>query len=127
MSKDLELPYMTNPLDRLRHHVTGAIERGEGTAIVEQPSRKAFGPFYSVSVAPIGSRIELAPHLDRWMMGDRYGQVVACVRRIDTAKGKRWSRCKPEFAAALRVKLDVSGKTVTIDASGIGNVVTTTS
>ena len=25
-----------NPLDRLRHHVTGAIERGESVAIVEQ-------------------------------------------------------------------------------------------
>lgn len=25
-----------NPLERLRHHVTGAIERGEGVAIVEK-------------------------------------------------------------------------------------------
>ena len=25
-----------NPLDRLRYHVTGAIERGEGVAIVEK-------------------------------------------------------------------------------------------
>ena len=28
-----------DPLTRLRHHVTGAIERGEATAIVEQPAR----------------------------------------------------------------------------------------
>ena len=26
-----------HPVDRLRHHVTGAIERGEHVAIVEQP------------------------------------------------------------------------------------------
>ena len=24
----------------------------------------------------VGDRIELAPHLDRWMMGDRYGEIV---------------------------------------------------
>jgi hypothetical protein len=28
---------MSTPLDRLRHHVTGAIERGEAEPIVEQP------------------------------------------------------------------------------------------
>ena len=32
---------MNNPLlDRLRYHVTGAIERGEATAIVEVPATK---------------------------------------------------------------------------------------
>ena len=34
---------MTNPLDRLKHHVTGAIERGEKTAIVEQAAPRMFG------------------------------------------------------------------------------------
>lgn len=29
---------MSNPLERLRHHVTGAIERGEAAAIVGQPA-----------------------------------------------------------------------------------------
>ncbi len=29
---------MSGPLERLRHHVTGAIERGEGVAIVERPT-----------------------------------------------------------------------------------------
>lgn len=28
-----------NPMDRLRHHVTGAIERGEAIAIVEQRAK----------------------------------------------------------------------------------------
>ncbi len=30
---------MPSPLERLRHHVTGAIERGEAVAVVEQPAR----------------------------------------------------------------------------------------
>lgn len=30
---------MNKPLDRLRHHVSGAIERGEGQAITEIPMR----------------------------------------------------------------------------------------
>lgn len=30
-----------NPRDRLRHHVTGAIERGEAEPIVEQPTAKS--------------------------------------------------------------------------------------
>lgn len=29
---------MSNPHERLRHHVTGAIERGEAQPIVEQPA-----------------------------------------------------------------------------------------
>lgn len=37
---------MSNPLERLRHHVTGAIERGESLAIVEIPARPdTFGYF----------------------------------------------------------------------------------
>lgn len=30
------MPMKHSPQDRLRHHVTGAIERGEAVAIVEQ-------------------------------------------------------------------------------------------
>jgi hypothetical protein len=30
----------------------------------------------------IGQRVQLAPHLDAWMMGDRYGEIVTLpVRR----------------------------------------------
>jgi len=37
-----------NPQNRLRHHVTGAIERGEKEAIIEQPSltRHTPGPWH---------------------------------------------------------------------------------
>jgi hypothetical protein len=81
-----------------------------------------FGPFFSVQFCRTGERIELAPHLDRWMMGDRLGQVVAFVRRINTKKGKRWQRCAEEYGEAVRVRLDVSGKLVTLKADGIGKI-----
>ena len=45
-----------------------------------------------------GQRVELHPGTDRWMMGDRLGVVT----RIDTSKG------------VVRVKLDVSGKSINI-------------
>lgn len=34
-----------------------------------------FGPH--TLAANIGKRVELAPHLDRWMQGDRYGTIVS--------------------------------------------------
>lgn len=89
---------------------------------------KAYGPFSTVSVVALGTRIELSPHLDRWMMGDRYGEVVRFVRkgfRYNSKLGTErsyWQRCKPEFAGAIRVKLDKSGKTITIKADGIGAI-----
>jgi len=42
----------------------------------------------------VGDRVELHPGLDRWMMGDRFGQVA----RIGRSK--------------VHVKLDRSGKTI---------------
>lgn len=44
----------------------------------------------------VGDRVELAPHLDRWMMGDRFGEIVKIGRRY------------------LQVKLDVSGKVINV-------------
>lgn len=83
------------------------------------------GPFNTVSVCSYGQRIELAPHLDHWMMGDRYGDVVGFVRHgTEAGTGKeRWFVCRPEYASAVRVKLDVSGKTITIKADGIGKLI----
>lgn len=45
----------------------------------------------------IGQRVELHPATDRWMMGDRYGTIV----KLD------------EKRTVVRVKLDVSGKSLT--------------
>jgi hypothetical protein len=39
-------------------------------------------------------RVQLAPHLDRWMMGDRYGEIVNVTRK------------------SIHVHLDKSGKTI---------------
>jgi hypothetical protein len=52
-----------------------------------------FGSPYA-SFAP-GDRVELHPCTDRWMMGDRYGRIV-----------------KADNDESWRVKLDVSGKTL---------------
>ena len=46
----------------------------------------------------IGQRVELAPSTDRWMMGDRYGEIVAYAMR----------------RSHVRVKMDRSGKTIRI-------------
>jgi hypothetical protein len=43
----------------------------------------------------VSDRIELAPHLDRWMMGDRFGEIVSIGRRY------------------LHVQMD-SGKTINV-------------
>jgi len=29
-----------------------------------------------------GSRVELAPHTDRWARGDRYGEIVKVTRKL---------------------------------------------
>lgn len=50
----------------------------------------------------IGERVQLAPHLDRWMMGDRFGVIVA--------RGRNMGSFKP--GAVYRVRLDRSGKTL---------------
>lgn len=50
----------------------------------------------------IGDRIELAPHLDRWMMGDRYGEIVKIGSRF------------------LHVLMDASGKTLHVVPENVG-------
>ena len=44
----------------------------------------------------VGDRVELKPHLNRWMMGDRFGTVVSI------------GRCY------LHVEMDVSGKIINV-------------
>jgi hypothetical protein len=48
----------------------------------------------AVEVKSVGRRVELHPATDRWMMGDRFGEIVAFVD------------------GNVRIKLDVSGKTL---------------
>jgi hypothetical protein len=51
--------------------------------------------------ANIGRRVEIAPHLDRWMVGDRFGEVVKT--------GLRY----------YHVKMDRSGKTISVAPENI--------
>jgi hypothetical protein len=51
-------------------------------------------------------RVQIPAYTDRWMMGDRYGDVV----KVYWRKGR--AKCGPEDAAyeVVKVKLDKSGK-----------------
>jgi hypothetical protein len=51
-------------------------------------------------------RVELPVYTDRWMMGDRYGEVVKIVRRE--------LKDNAEPVEIAYVKLDISGKTVRV-------------
>jgi hypothetical protein len=53
----------------------------------------------------VGDRVELAPHLDRWMMGDRFGEIVKIGRRF------------------LHVHMDRSEKTIHVVPENIGTKV----
>jgi hypothetical protein len=40
----------------------------------------------------VGDRVEIAPHTDTWMRGDRYGTVAALGRRLVAVKFDRSGR-----------------------------------
>ena len=52
----------------------------------------------------VGDRVQLSPACDRWMMGDRFGEVVAIGRVL------------------LKVHMDRSGKTIDIIPDRIGEI-----
>jgi len=55
-------------------------------------------------------RVQIPVYTDRWMMGDRYGEVVKTskqVRRVSHDQHREWR----EIA---HIKLDKSGKTVRV-------------
>lgn len=69
------------PIDRLRYHVTGAIERGEKQPIVEVPAFITEGPDTSRfrdHLAELGARAAAAVNEDRPNLGHRYVAVVWC-------------------------------------------------
>ena len=54
-------------------------------------------------------RVQIPAYTDRWMMGDRYGDVIGF------SKPKNWLDPKdPRGLTIARVKLDKSGKTVRV-------------
>lgn len=58
--------------------------------------------FGAVASAYVGRRVELAPHLDDWMRGDRFGTILRVTGR------------------GFVVKLERSGRRVTLTDSSIG-------
>jgi hypothetical protein len=52
------------------------------------------------------TRVQIPAHTDRWMMGDRYGEIV----KVTISKVLKDRSGKPEEIA--HVKLDKSGKTM---------------
>jgi hypothetical protein len=59
---------------------------------------------YTIASFQVGHRVQLHPATDRWMQGDRYGEVVKVGRRI------------------LRVRLDKSGVTAKLRPQDIGEI-----
>jgi hypothetical protein len=63
-------------------------------------------------------RVQIPAYTDRWMMGDRYGEVVKVTHhrpanavRAAILSGERWPKAAREVA---HVKLDKSGKIVRV-------------
>jgi hypothetical protein len=56
------------------------------------------------------TRVQIPAYLDRWMMGDRYGEIVKTYKRKGRAKNGRED---PSYDVAL-VRLDKSGKTIPV-------------
>ncbi len=59
---------------------------------------------YHISDFSIGTRIEIHPATNRWMMGDRYGEVKTIGRKV------------------LQVQMDRSGKTIRVHPDNIGRI-----
>lgn len=86
-----------SPLERLRHHVSGAIARGEATAVVEAPAAEPLtftrvpsdangNPRYVVHFLALNTREEL--DRDPWIpVSDKY--ALAC-KRANSIGGRRY-------------------------------------
>jgi hypothetical protein len=58
-------------------------------------------------------RVQIPAYTDRWIMGDRYGEIVKIVKgRKSTRKTLGEAACRREEVA--HVKLDQSGRTVRV-------------
>lgn len=56
-------------------------------------------------------RVQIPAYTDRWMMGDRYGEVVKITKTAPGVAVERGIRGPIDIA---HVKLDISGKTVRV-------------
>lgn len=90
----------TNPLDRLRHHVTGAIERGEAAPIVEQPRLVR-------ESSPAGPCLTLGRYVREtaqfyvyaeWHGGDRFGPRERRIKKDGRVHVEPCTRCRDHAA-----------------------------
>ncbi len=68
--------------------------------------------------ARIGKRCELHPAMDRWMMGDRYGIIVAVSKRVRSYIDPK----DPRNGQVFTVLLDKSGKRLRFAEGNINRV-----
>jgi hypothetical protein len=70
------------------------------------------------NTAMIGTRVQIPAYTDRWMMGDRYGEVVKTSKKTRPMPGSytpgKDMPSKFEPYTLAHVKLDKSGKTVRV-------------
>jgi hypothetical protein len=59
-------------------------------------------------------RVQIPAYTDRWMMGDRYGDVIKVFWRKERYDGVSSHRRKTDQYEVAHVKLDISGKTVRV-------------
>ena len=57
-------------------------------------------------------RVQIPAYTDRWMMGDRYGDVVKVSHRKATFNEMRFINRGRDMLEIAHVKLDISGKTM---------------
>jgi hypothetical protein len=63
------------------------------------------------------TRVQIPAYTDRWMMGDRYGEIVKVVRSAPVRAGVRAALLtarRHHPADVAHVKLDKSGKTIRV-------------
>lgn len=56
------------------------------------------------------TRVQIPAYTDRWMMGDRYGEIVSKPRLVAVTPDHK----RRETVDVVKVKLDKSGKIVTV-------------
>lgn len=66
----------------------------------------------------IGKRVELHPATDRWMMGDRYGKIVAVSKRVRSYIDPK----DPRNGHTFTVLMDKSGKRVRVASGNINAI-----
>lgn len=73
--------------------------------MVKTPQIAALPGMTPLGFKPRAVRVQIPAYTDRWMMGDRYGEVTL-YGRLRNSKG--------EMADIVRVRLDKSGKSVRV-------------